>query len=182
MAARTWREKLDDSAPPVVKPAPVNIAGMKKGQVMLVPTAKMVEAFIRSIPPGQSLNVLGVRRALAEAHGAETTCPIYTGYHLRTVAEVACEERRRRRSHRSGGCWTPARRHRKSCRAALRSPSAGGRRASSLRPALIAPHLTLVIPDRSRAAANRQDLLVAGVASRSRTTALARVSGMTIVM
>ena len=93
MAAKTWKEKLNDPAPPVVKPAPVDIAGMKKGQVMLVPTARMVDAFIRQIPPGESLNVLGVRRALAELHGAQTTCPITTGYHLRTVAEVACEER-----------------------------------------------------------------------------------------
>ena len=58
---------------------------------MLVPTARQVDAFIRSIPPGTGIDVRALRTALAIEHGAEVSCPVYTGYHLRTVAEAANE-------------------------------------------------------------------------------------------
>jgi hypothetical protein len=32
-----------------------------------------------------------MRHQLAGAHAAEITCPVYTGYHLRTVSEAALE-------------------------------------------------------------------------------------------
>lgn len=87
--AKSWHEKLADPGKPVIKPAPVDIAGMKKGQVMLVPTARQVDAFIRTLAKGQAMDVRALRAAMARQHRAEVTCPIYTGYHLRTVAEVA---------------------------------------------------------------------------------------------
>ena len=88
---KTWTQKLADPRPHVVKPAPIDIAGMKAGQLMLVPTAKLVDDFIRSIPRGRSMDVKALRAAMAKAHGAETTCPITTGFHIRTVAEAAWE-------------------------------------------------------------------------------------------
>ncbi len=89
MPKKSWREKLADPADPVIKPAPVDIAGMKKGQVMLVPTARQIDAFIRGLPEGRAMDVKTLRATLARQHGAEVTCPVQTGYHLRTVAEVA---------------------------------------------------------------------------------------------
>lgn len=86
---RSWADKLADPRPDVVKPAPIDIAGMKAGQVMLVPTARLIDATIRAIPRGQSMDVRALRAALARAHGAEVTCPITTGFHMRTVAEAA---------------------------------------------------------------------------------------------
>ncbi len=86
---KCWGEKLAAAGDPVVKPAPIDIAGMRKGQVMLVPTARQIDAFIRTLPPGRAIDVRTLRATLAQQHGAEVTCPIYTGYHLRTVAEVA---------------------------------------------------------------------------------------------
>jgi hypothetical protein len=94
VAKKSWTEKLLDRKPHEVKPAPISIAGMKKGEIMLVPSPKMIDAFIRSIPRGQSLDVASLRKTLAEKHGAEVTCPITTGFHLRTVAEAALEARR----------------------------------------------------------------------------------------
>ena len=92
-AVKTWTDKLADPRPHLVKPAPMAIAGMKAGQLMLVPTARLVDGFIRSIPRGRSMNVGALRAALAAAHGAEVCCPITTGFHLRTVAEAAWEAR-----------------------------------------------------------------------------------------
>jgi hypothetical protein len=90
-ARKTWTDKLHSTAVPVVKPAPINIAGMKKGQVMLIPTPKLVAEAISRIPEGKSLDVLGLRKKLAAQFKAEVTCPITMGFHLRTVAEAAFE-------------------------------------------------------------------------------------------
>jgi hypothetical protein len=87
----TWTEKLNSPKRHEVKPAPINIAGMKVGQVMLVPTAKIVDDFIRTIPKGVSMDVKTLRAKLARKYKAEVTCPITTGYHLKTVAEAAFE-------------------------------------------------------------------------------------------
>jgi hypothetical protein len=87
----TWTEKLNSPKRHEVKPAPINIAGMKAGQIMLVPTAKIVDDFIRTIPKGVSMDVKTLRAKLARKYKAEVTCPITTGYHLKTVAEAAFE-------------------------------------------------------------------------------------------
>lgn len=88
---KSWTEKLNAPAEVVVKPAPVSIAGMHAGQIMLVPTARMIADFISAIPSGQTVDTKAMRRELAARYHAEVTCPIYTGYHLRTVSEAALE-------------------------------------------------------------------------------------------
>lgn len=88
---KSWIEKLNAPAEPAVKPAPVSIAGMRAGKIMLVPTPRMIADFMSSVPAGQTVDTKAMRRQLAERHRAEVTCPIYTGYHLRTVAEAALE-------------------------------------------------------------------------------------------
>jgi hypothetical protein len=87
----TWTEKLNSPKRHEVKPAPINIAGMRAGQIMLVPTARIVDDFIRTIPRGVSMDVKTLRAKLARKYKAEVTCPITTGYHLKTVAEAAFE-------------------------------------------------------------------------------------------
>ena len=88
---KIWTERLHDGKAHEVKPTPIDIAGMKAGQIMLIPTALMVDAFIRTLPKRRSLNARQLRDAMAAAHAAEVTCPITTGFHLRTVAEAAWE-------------------------------------------------------------------------------------------
>jgi hypothetical protein len=95
LAKKTWTEKLADPRPHEVKPAPIDIAGMKAGEIMLVPSPRLVDEFIRAIPRGASVDVATLRKALAAEHGAEVTCPITTGFHLRTVAEAAFEAHQR---------------------------------------------------------------------------------------
>jgi hypothetical protein len=90
-ARKSWAERLHDGKAHQVKPAPISIAGMKAGQLMLVPSALTVDEFIRGIPRGRSMNAKQLRQCMAAAHGAEVTCPITTGFHLRTVAEAAWE-------------------------------------------------------------------------------------------
>ena len=104
LAKKSWTDRLNDRKPHVVKPAPIDIAGMKAGEIMLVPTARIVDTFIRTIPAGKSMDVKTLRQKLARKYKAEVTCPITMGYHLRTVAEAAWE------AHRDGaklGVITP---------------------------------------------------------------------------
>jgi len=96
MPKKSWAERLNDPRPHKVKPAPINIAGMKAGEIMLVPTARIVDAFIRTIPAGQGIDVKTLRQKLARKYKAEVTCPITMGFHLRTVAEAAWD------THQSG--------------------------------------------------------------------------------
>lgn len=89
-----WADRFVQGTP-VVKPAPRTIGDVAEGQAMLVPTARQVDDFIRAIPPGVTVDIRALRSALALEHGAEVACPVYTGYHLRTVAEAAHEALRR---------------------------------------------------------------------------------------
>jgi hypothetical protein len=88
---KSWTDKMKSSRPHEVKPAPIDIAGMKMGQIMLVPTPAIVDRFIRTIPKGTSMDIRTLRSKLARRYRAEVTCPITTGFHLRTVAEAAYE-------------------------------------------------------------------------------------------
>lgn len=89
---RYWQKKLHTNQQIVVKPVPCNIAGMKIGQIMLVPTAKLIDDFIRLVPFGHQLDIPSLRRRLAQAYDSQVTCPITTGFHMRTVAEAAYED------------------------------------------------------------------------------------------
>jgi hypothetical protein len=92
---KSWAEKLNSSKPHQVKPAPIDMAGMKAGQIMLVPSPRIIDDYIRTIPEGESLDVPALRKELAREYGAEVTCPITTGILLRIVAEAAYEARGR---------------------------------------------------------------------------------------
>ena len=89
---KSWHDKLHRGDAPRLKVCPHNIAGMRAGEMMLIPTAMQFDDYIRTIPAGQSLTVAGLRAALAKAAGADVTCPVTSGFHLRTVAEVAAEQ------------------------------------------------------------------------------------------
>jgi hypothetical protein len=93
-AAKTWLDKLQAAAQPVVKPAPMDFAGMKAGQMMLIPTPRLIDDFVARMPAGKSMDVPALRLALAKQSCAEVTCPVTTGFHLRTVAEAAYEKHR----------------------------------------------------------------------------------------
>ncbi|UVK40127.1 hypothetical protein LHFGNBLO_001559 [Mesorhizobium sp. AR10] len=89
---KSWNDKLNTPGIHAVKPTPRTMADVIEGQPMLVPTARQVDDFIRTIPKGVDMDVRALRTALAIEHGAEVTCPVTLGYHLRTVAEAANED------------------------------------------------------------------------------------------
>ncbi|MBL8582997.1 MAG: hypothetical protein JNL61_12340 [Rhizobiaceae bacterium] len=92
---KDWTERLNTPGTNGIKPAPRTMGDVVAGQTMLVPTPRQVDDFVRTIPSGSHMDVPALRLALAARHGAEVTCPVTMGYHLRTVAEAAHEQLRR---------------------------------------------------------------------------------------
>ena len=88
---KDWNDRLNTPGINGIKPSPRAFSDVIEGQPMLVPTPRQVDDFIRSIPEGVELDVRALRTALALEHGAEVTCPVTIGYHLRTVSEAAHE-------------------------------------------------------------------------------------------
>lgn len=85
-----WIAKLNANPEPEVRPMPKDRIGLKKGDLCLLPSARLVDDFIRAIPKGKAVSLLDMRAILARRHKAAGTCPVHLGYHLRTVAEAAC--------------------------------------------------------------------------------------------
>ena len=90
-----WATKLNANPEPQVRPMPKARIGLQKGDLCLLPSARLVDDFIRAIPKGKAVSLVDMRATLARRHKAAGTCPVYLGYHLRTVAEAACEARDR---------------------------------------------------------------------------------------
>jgi hypothetical protein len=87
--------KLHAKPEPEVRPMPKARIGLQRGDLCLLPSARLVDDFIRTIPKGKSVSILELRQRLARQYKAEGSCPVHLGYHLRTVAEAACEARDR---------------------------------------------------------------------------------------
>lgn len=92
MANKTWAQKMDNGREPVVEITDKTFAGIEKGSKMLIPTPKIVDAYIRNIPKGSSTTLLQMREDLAIEYNADTTCPLTSGIFLRIVAENAHDE------------------------------------------------------------------------------------------
>ena len=92
MAKKTACEKL--AAKKQIKKVVMDKAwgGMKPGDKMLVATPLMVDAHVRSIPPGKTETLPELRDALAEAEACSGTCPLSTSIFVRMVAEAALED------------------------------------------------------------------------------------------
>jgi len=93
MATIDWTQRVQEDPEPVVRRMKVARAGVKKGELMLLPSARLVDDAIRAIPKGKSLTLLELRARLARQYRADGCCPVYLGYRLRTVAEATCEAR-----------------------------------------------------------------------------------------
>jgi hypothetical protein len=91
-ALTNWQKRFNKAKTPVVKQLDVDFAGIKRGTMMLVSSPHEIDAYIRSIPEGESRSVEQMRDALAQQHNAEATCPASTAIFLRVVSELAFEE------------------------------------------------------------------------------------------
>ncbi len=88
----SWVEKSVDPRSAVVKTAPKDFADIKAGQRMVLPMPRDIEAVVRKMEPGSSLDMRGLRSALAKKYRVDIACPVVTGIQLRTLAEAVGEQ------------------------------------------------------------------------------------------
>jgi alkylated DNA nucleotide flippase Atl1 len=90
-ARKSWREKLEDAKglPAIVRPK--GKGALHLGERMLVPAPKDVDALMKKVRKGRVTTVGKLRDKLAEAHEADSTCPLTTGIFVGLAARAAQE-------------------------------------------------------------------------------------------
>ena len=89
---KSWTEKMGHPAMPEVKRIDVAFAGAVAGSKMLIPTPRLIDAYLRRIPVGITVAPEVMRRDLAAEQSADFSCPLTSGIFLRIAAEAALEE------------------------------------------------------------------------------------------
>ncbi len=90
--AKSWRQRRDAAAEPRYVVLEQAFAGLAAGTRMFVPTPRIVEDYVRGLPPGRTRSFAQMRDDIAQAHGCSACCPLTSALHLRVVAEVAWDE------------------------------------------------------------------------------------------
>ena len=88
----SWASKLQKSRHPKRVKLEADSAGIKAGNMLFVGTPKIVDAYLRAIPHGETRTIERMRRELARRHRCDAMCPVSTSIFLRMVAEGAWEE------------------------------------------------------------------------------------------
>ncbi len=89
---KTFLEKLaDDGDLPRVQPLTGAMRRRHGAGTILLPAASQVDALMRTARKGKLITINQIREALADAHGANMTCPIVAGIHARIAAGAAGE-------------------------------------------------------------------------------------------
>ena len=92
MTKKTWNEKLETCKPHLVKRLDKNFAGMKAGQMMLVPSAKLLDQYVKTIETDDHVDIVLLRERLAKKYSTDVTCPVASGFAIKIVAEAAFEK------------------------------------------------------------------------------------------
>ena len=90
--AKSWAEKRDTNKEIQVKINDKKLADIPAGTRMLIPSPKIVDDFVKTIPNGSFMSTKDLRNRLAIQYDAEMTCPLVTGIFLRIISEAAYEE------------------------------------------------------------------------------------------
>ena len=85
----TAKEKIARTEPAFVAKLEGAKADRWKAETMLIPSPAMIRDAIAGIPPGTTKTVVQLRHELAEANGADVTCPRATTFGWLLVAEAA---------------------------------------------------------------------------------------------
>jgi hypothetical protein len=92
---KSWREKRENAVPglPKVVAVPDKWVKTMGGRRILVPTPRLVDELVRTVPKRRLITVGQIRRRLAQPFHADSTCPLTTGIFLRIISEAAEEDR-----------------------------------------------------------------------------------------
>ena len=89
---KTWLDKLNESKEPFTVKLAKSFAGIPAESILLIPSPKLIDEYIRQIGYGKRVDSKTMRNDLAVEHRAEFTCPLTTGIFLRIVAEANYEK------------------------------------------------------------------------------------------
>jgi hypothetical protein len=89
---KSWKEKLDSGNEPHVGTMKRSISGVPAGGLMLIPTPRQVDKYIRLIEKGTCKAPQEMAAELAKEAGADITCPLCVGIFVRIASEAAHEE------------------------------------------------------------------------------------------
>ena len=89
---KSWVEKRANCKEHQIKTISKTITDMPSGSLMLIPSTKIVDKFVRNIPKGTFVNFRSLRIKLANKFKCDVTCPLTSGIFMRIVSEVAYEE------------------------------------------------------------------------------------------
>lgn len=92
MALKSWSDKLHSDKKMKIKHIDKRFADIPADSNMLIATPMIFDAYIRSIPKGETRTLKAIRHALALDYHAEYTCPVTTGIFVKIVAEAAYED------------------------------------------------------------------------------------------
>ena len=88
---KSWEQKVHGAKAPHVAVLDKPFAGLRPGQRLFIASPALLDARIRAIPPGRTVEVTALRAELARENVADATCPTSTAIFLRILAERALE-------------------------------------------------------------------------------------------
>lgn len=89
---KSWTQKAAEATKHAgVQTLEKPFAGQPIGARMLISTPQRIAEFVAAIPPGKTVSVAQMREELAQAEGADFTCPLTTGIFLRLAIEADLE-------------------------------------------------------------------------------------------
>ena len=89
---KTWIEKREVEKQHQVKANPKTFADMPAGCMMLIPTPKIVDKYVKQIDRGNFVYSKKLRKSMALDYKSDNSCPLVTSISLRIISEAAYEE------------------------------------------------------------------------------------------
>jgi hypothetical protein len=87
-----WTTKLQVKKLPKRVKLDKDFAGVKAGSMLFVGTPQIIDAYVRSVPAGETRTIERMRRELARKNQCDATCPVSTAIFLRISAEASIEQ------------------------------------------------------------------------------------------
>jgi hypothetical protein len=87
----TWAQQVAAERMPESMRLDTDFAGLAAGTLRFVPTPRLIEAYLHTVPPGETRTMARLREDLARAHACDASCPVSTALFLRMVCEAAWE-------------------------------------------------------------------------------------------
>ena len=92
---KTWIDRRDCEESFKIKNIYKRFADIPAKSKMLIVSPPIIDKYIKSIPYGEFVEPVKMRKNLAKKYKADQTCPVTTGIFLRIISEASFEEYKR---------------------------------------------------------------------------------------